>query len=67
LIPSVRLNLVQLVSGAMLAGAIGGGVTYQVLVSNTVTCLAETPAAASPPRSKTFDGPPLDTTHGPRF
>ena len=62
----VSLNIAQLVSGAVLAAAVGGGIVYQVLVSNTVTCLVEAPKAAqtqTPPPPQPF----LDMTHGKRF
>lgn len=66
--PAFRLNLLQLVSGALVTAALSGGVVYQVLVSNTVECPASAPTApaASAP-THFFDGPPVDMTHGRRF
>jgi len=57
--------VLQLVSTALVGAAIGGGLTYQVLVSNTVKCLVEAPKTVEvpPPPKQPF----LDMTNGKRF
>jgi len=65
--PSVRLNVLQLISVGMVAAALGGGVVYQVLVSSTVKCLVAAPASPHEAPTDFLKSGPMDTTHGRQF